>query len=77
MYIYCSNNPVNRTDSSGHFTDVLPWGWAIGEVILKVLKYIVIAGITYVAVTAISTLKRKQPKIHYYKAKMIKAKVYI
>lgn len=49
----------------------------LGGVILKALKYIVIAGITYVAATAISTLKRKQPKIHYYKAKRINAKVYI
>ena len=74
-YAYCNNNPVNYVDPSGHFTVVLPWGWAIGKALLTAFKYIVIAGIAYVSASAISTLKRKQPKIHYYKAKLINEKV--
>ena len=77
LYVYCANNPVNYVDPSGHFTVVLPWGWAIGKALLTAFKYIVIAGIAYVSASAISTLKRKQPKIHYYKAKLINEKVYI
>ena len=76
-YAYCNNNPVNYVDPSGHFTVVLHWGWAIGKALLTAFKYIVIAGIAYVSASAISTLKRKQPKIHYYKAKLINEKVYI
>ena len=76
-YAYCNNNPVNYVDPSGHFTVVLPWGWAIGKALLTAFKCIVIAGIAYVSASAISTLKRKQPKIHYYKAKLINEKVYI
>ena len=68
---------MNYVDSSDHFAVAIPLGWAIGEAVLTALKYIVIAGVTYVAASAIATLKRKQPKIHYYKAKMINAKVYI
>jgi hypothetical protein len=49
-------------------------GWTIGEALLTAFKYIVIAGIAYVSASAISILKRKQPKIHYYKAKMINGK---
>ncbi|MFR6189930.1 MAG: RHS repeat domain-containing protein [Anaerostipes hadrus] len=77
LYVYCANNPVNYVDPSGHFTVVLPWGWAIGKALLTAFKCIVIAGIAYVSASAISTLKRKQPKIHYYKAKLINEKVYI
>ena len=68
---------MNYVDPSGHFTVVLPWVWAIGKALLTAFKYIVIAGIAYVSASAISTLKRKQPKIHYYKAKLINEKVYI
>ena len=64
LYAYCTNNPINYVDHSGHNPAViiLPWALGLAKAALTALITVVIGGATYVLVSQIQErAKNKRP----------------